>query len=64
MKNTQLINLWGAGKVILRGEFIAMRDDIKNPEISNTLVNDAPQCLRKTRISQTPKQEVARGNQD
>lgn len=39
---TQLINLWGTGKVILRGEFIAMRDDIKNPEISNTFVNDAP----------------------
>lgn len=35
----QLVNLWNTGKVILRGEFIAMRDDIKNPEISNTLVN-------------------------
>lgn len=53
---TQLINLWGTGKVILRREFIAMRDDIKNPEISNTFVNDATQCLRKTRISQAPKQ--------
>jgi hypothetical protein len=47
----ELTSLWGIGKAILRGKFMAMSDDIKNPEISHEYPNDAPQCLRKRRAS-------------
>jgi hypothetical protein len=52
-QKTSYQNLWAIAEAVLRGKFIAMSVYVKQPEISNKWPNDAPQDLRKTRISQT-----------